>query len=119
LGKLGSQVKTTVTTPAEKPEGEFSALVVRGDAAVNASEWIRSFGGSRIVVENEAQNLAWADDAAQASQFVRQLAEGEEIQKEKQKSSAWMIVVYVAAGLFGLQCLLILLSFGISLVVGF
>lgn len=119
LSKLESKVQVTVTTPAEKPEGEFSALVVRGDAALNASEWIRSFGGSRIVVENEAQNLAWADDAAQASQFVRQLAEGEAIQKEKQKNSAWMIVVYVAAGLFALQVLLILLTIGISLVTGF
>lgn len=119
LTKLGSQMQVTVTTPSEKPQGAFSALVVRGDVAVNASEWIRSFGGTRIIVENEAQNLAWAEDAAQASRFVRQLAEGEEIQKEKQKSSAWMIVVYVFAGLFALQFLLILLSVGISLVVGF
>jgi hypothetical protein len=119
LGKLGLQMQITVTTPNEKPQGEFSALVLRGDVAVNASEWIRSFGGSRIIVENEAQNLAWAEDAAQASQFVRQLAEGDEIRKQKSTSSAWMIVVYVFAALFALQFLLILLTIGISLVVGF
>ena len=119
LGKLGSQMQVTVTTPAEKPQGNFSALVVRGDVAVNASEWIRSFGGSRIIVQNESQNLAWAEDAAQASQFVRQLAEGEEIHKPKSPNSAWMIAVYIAAGLFALQFLFILLMLGISLVVGF
>jgi hypothetical protein len=121
LSKLGSQVKITVTTPTAKPDGNFNALVVSGEvvAAEGAPEWIRSFGGNRIIVEKEAQNLAWADDAAQASQFVRQLAEGEEIQKQKSTSSAWMIAVYVAAGLFALQFLLILLSIGISLVGGF
>jgi hypothetical protein len=119
LTKLGSQAQITVTTPAEKPQGEFSALVVRGDVAVNASEWIRSFGGSRIIVEKEAQNLAWAEDAAQAGQFVRQLAEGEEIRKQKSTRSVWMIAVYVAAGLFALQFLFVLLAIGISLVAGF
>ncbi len=119
LGKLGSQMQVTVTTPTSKPDGNFNALVLRGDVAVNASEWIRLFGGSRIIVQNEAQNLAWAEDAAQASQFVRQLAEGEEIRKQRSTRSAWMIAVYVAAGLFALQFLFILLTIGISLVAGF
>jgi len=119
LGKLGSQVQITVTTPTTRPDGNFNALVVSGEAAVNAPEWIRSFGGNRIIVENEAQNLTWAEDASQAGQFVRQLAEGEEIRKQKQRSSAWMIVIYVFAALFALQFLLILLTIGISLVAGF
>lgn len=119
LGKLGTRMQVTVTIPTSNPDGNFNALVLRGDVAVNASEWIRSFGGSRIIVQNEAQNLAWAEDAAQASQFIRQLAEGEEIRKQRSTRSAWMIAVYVAAGLFALQFLFILLTIGISLVAGF
>lgn len=121
LTKLGSRMQVTVTTSTAKPDadGNFNALVLSGGVAVNAPEWIRSFGGNRIIVENEAQNLAWAEDASQASQFVRQLAEGEEIRKQKSTRSAWMIAVYIAAGLFALQFLLILLTIGISLVAGF
>jgi hypothetical protein len=119
LMKLGSKVQITVASPAEKPDGEFNGLVMSGSAAVDAPAWIRSFGGVRLIVQNEAQNLAWADDAAQAGQFVQQLAEGEEIRKQKQTRSAWMYVVYVFAALFALQVLFILLVFGISLVTGF
>ena len=119
LSKLGSRMQITVTTPGEKPQGDFHALVLRGDAAVDAPEWIRSFGGNRIVVENEAPNLAWAEDAAQAGQFVRRLAEGEDIRKQTSTRSVWMIAVYVAAGLFALQFLFILLTIGILLVAGF
>jgi len=118
LMKLGSKVQVTVTTLAEKPEGDFNGLVVSGGVlADNAPEWICSFGGVRLVVRNEAQNLIWADDAAQASQFIQQLAEGEAIQKQKQKGS--MIVVYIFAAFFALQVLLFLLVLGISLVTGF
>lgn len=119
LTKLGSKMQVSVTTPTAKPDGNFNALILGGGLAVNAPEWIRSFGGNRIIVENEAQHLAWAEDASQAGQFVRQLAEGEEIRKQKQKSSAWMIVVYVFAALFALQFLFVLLTIGISLVAGF
>ncbi len=119
LTKLGSKVQITVTTPAAKPDGNFNALVVSGETAVNAPEWIRSFGGNRIIVENEAQDLAWAEDASQAGQLVRQLAEGDEIREQKAGNSPWMIAVYVAAALFALQFLFVLLTIGVSLVAGF
>ena len=119
LTKLGSKVQVIVASPAEKPEGEFNGLVVSGSAAVDAPAWIRSFDGVRLVVQNDAQNLVWADDAAQAGQFVQQLAEGDEIRKQKQTRSAWMYVVYVFAALFAFQLLFILLTIGISLVTGF
>ncbi len=119
LGKLGSPMQITVTTPTKKPQGEFSAIIVRGDVAVNAPAWIGSFAGSRIIVQHEAQNLAWAEDVVQAGQFVRRLAEGEEIRKQNSMRSAWMIAVYIAAGLFAMQFLFILLAIGISLVAGF
>ena len=68
LAKLGSRVQVTVAGPDAKPEGDFEALLLDGSLAVDAPEWIRSFNGSRIVVEDEAQDLVWTDDAAQAAQ---------------------------------------------------
>jgi hypothetical protein len=118
LMKSGSKVQVIVTTPSEKPQGEFNAIVVSGGvvATEDAPEWIRSFGGSRIIVQNEAQNLVWAEDAAQAAESVQRLAEGQEIHKQKQTRSAWIYVVYVFAALFALELLFVLLAIGIALV---
>jgi hypothetical protein len=119
LMKLGSKVQVTVTSPDAQPEGDFNGLVVSGGVAVDAPAWIRSFGGVRLIVEHEAKDLVWADDAAQAGHLVQQLAEGGEIRRQKQRGSAWMVVVYIFAALFALQFLFVLLMLGISLVGGF
>ena len=119
LMKSGAKVQVTVTTPDKKPEGDFKALVLSGSLATNAPEWIRSFNGNRIIVQNEASDLVWADDAAQAAESVQRMAEGQEIQKKKATRSAWMVVVYVFAALFAFQLLFMLLAFGISLMTGF
>jgi hypothetical protein len=116
LIKLGSKVQVTVTNPDTKPEGNFNTLLLPGSLAVNAPEWIRSFNGSRVVVQNETKDIVWTDDAAQAAQFVQQLAEGEEIHQQKRKRSPWMIVVYVFAALSFLELLFVLLALGIALV---
>jgi hypothetical protein len=118
LAKLGSKVQVTVAGPDAKPEGTFSALLLNGSLAVDAPEWVRSFKGNKIVVENEAQEIVWTDDAAQAAQSVQQLAEGQEVRRQKMGRSAWTIMVYVFAGLFMVQLLFMLLMLGISLVVG-
>jgi len=91
---------------------------LNGSLAVNPPEWIRSFNGSRIIVQDEAKGLVWTDDSVQAAQSVQQLAEGQEIRVQKTGRSPWMLVVYVFAALFGLMLLLLLVSLGISLVVG-
>ncbi len=119
LIKNGSKVQVAVTTPAEKPQGDFSAIILGGAVAVEAPEWIRSFNGNRIIVQNEAQNLVWAEDVAQAAQSVQMLAEGQEVRIQKPTRSAWIYVVYVFAALFALQLLFLVLLFGISLVSGF
>src|SRR5258706_940973 len=116
LLKSGSKVQATVTIPAEMPQGNFNAIVLSGAFMIDAPEWIRSFNGSRIVVQNEAQNLLWADDAVQAAQSVQMLAEGQEVRAQKQTRSAWVYVGYVFASLFALQLLFLLLVFGVSLV---
>jgi hypothetical protein len=116
LTKFGAKVQVTVTTASEKPPGDFNALVLSGGLAVDAPAWIRSFGGNRIIVQNDAKDILWSDDAAQAAQSVQMLAEGQQIRKQKTGRSPWTTVVYVFAALFGLQLLFMLLAFGISLV---
>ena len=111
LIKLESKVQVTVAPPAEKPHGEFNSMVLGGELAVNAPEWIRSFNGNRIVVQKDASNLVWAEDAVQAAQSVQTLAEGQEVRLQKGgRSSPWMIVIYIFAALFGLELLIMLTS---------
>jgi len=117
LLKLGSRVQVTITNPDVKPNGDFNVILLNGDLALDAPEWIRSFNGRRIVVQTEAKDIVWTDDATQAAQSIQQLAEGQEIRKGRIGRSAWTILVYVFAALFMLQLLFILLAFGISLVV--
>ena len=116
LLKLGSKVQVTTTNPDVKPGGDFNALLLNGDLAVDAPEWIRSFNGRRIIVKNDAKDIVWTDNAAQAAQSIQQLAEGQEIRKGRIGRSVWTILVYVFAGLFLLQLLFIALALGISLV---
>jgi len=117
LLKFAPNAPVVVTSPSEKPEGNFSAILLSGSLAVNAPEWIRSFNGNRIVVQNEAKDIVWTDDVVQAAQSVQQLAEGQEIQKQKTGRSPWTIAIYVFAALFMLQLLFMLLALGINLVI--
>lgn len=122
LAKFAPGAPVTMSA-LEKPSGNFSALVLSGSLAVNAPEWIQSFNGSRIIVPDEAPGLIWAGGVSrqsvqQAAQVIRQLAEGQEIRQQASGSSAWMIVLYIGAALFGLELLLILLGLGVSLVAG-
>jgi hypothetical protein len=120
LLKLGSKVQITTTNPDVRPEGDFNAILLSGALAVDAPEWIRSFKGNRVVVQNEAKDIVWTDDAVQAAQSVQQLAEGEEVVRpQKVGRSAWTLVIYVFAALFILELLFLLLAFGISLVARF
>lgn len=111
LMKHDSKVQVTVAAPAEKPEGNFNAVVLSGELAVDAPEWIRSINGNRIIIQKEAPHLVWVDDAVQAAQSVQMLAEGQEVRIQKgNRFVPWMIVVYIFAGLFALELLIVLLS---------
>ena len=118
LLKLGSKVQVTSTNPNVRPSGDFNVILLNGDLVVDAPEWIRSFNGGRIIVQDESKDIVWADNAVQAAQSVQQLAEGQEIRRQRMGRSVWTVVVYVFAALFLLELLFILLAFGISLVVG-
>jgi hypothetical protein len=115
LARLAPNIPVTVSSM--KPEEKFKAMILSGSTAVEAPDWIRSFSGSRIIVPNESQNLIWAGGVSkqaimQAAQITRQLAEGQELRKQSGMNSGWMIIVYIAAALFGLEFL-----FGITALV--
>jgi hypothetical protein len=68
------------------------------------------------VVQNESKDIVWTADPGQAAQSVQQLAEGQEILRQKTGRSPWMIAIYIFAALFTLQLLFLLLALGISLI---
>ncbi|MGA7192192.1 MAG: DUF5671 domain-containing protein [Anaerolineales bacterium] len=112
LSKAAPNVPVTIAS--EKPQRKFNAVVLSGSSAVNAPEWIRSFDGSRIIVPDEAQGFVWVggvDKSAieDAAKIVRQLAEGQEIRKQRE-NSARRFVIYAAAALFGLQILFVIMA---------
>jgi hypothetical protein len=123
LARYAPGVPVTLQTGAGKPKGRFQALVLPGSLAIGASEWIAAFNGSRVVVPDEGADLIWAGGiskqaVSQAAQTIRQLAEGQQIRQQTPASSAWMVVVYVAAALFGLELLMLVVGIGISLIAG-
>jgi hypothetical protein len=102
-----------------------NAVVLPGSLAVNmpnnVSAWINSFGGSRLIVPDEAAGVFWMNDLGQLTDSARALAEGQEIrpQSAARTTSAWTYVAYVFAGLFACQMLFMLITLGISLVTSF
>ena len=119
FAKLGSKVQVTVTGSETGPEGDFHAIMLPGSLVANAPEWIRAFPGRKIVVQDDAKNIVWAEDPARAAQSVQQLAEGQEVHRQTVVRSAWSFLIYIFAGLFLLQLLFILLAFGVSFVTRF
>jgi hypothetical protein len=111
------------------PDGALSAQVVvlPADLALNPPEalrlWLNAYEGQRVVVPGAISGWWWAASASahpeiQAAQIIRQLADGE-TPRQSGGLSAWTIVAYVFAVLFGLQLMFMLLMLGISLVAGF
>lgn len=86
----------------------------------NAEAWIRSFDGSRLIVNDEAMGVFWMNDLEQVTASAQALAEGQELrpQSSQKGTSAWTVVAYVFASLFACQLLFGLLMLGISLVTG-
>ena len=62
---------------------------------------------------NEAQGLVWVggidkSGIDEAAHTIRQLAEGQKIRQQR-ANPAWQLVIYIAATLFGLQFLFLIL----------
>jgi hypothetical protein len=105
---------------------QADAVVLSGSLAVNPPEkagaWIRSFGGIKLIVEDELAGVAWMNDFGQAADSAKAMAEGQKIRPHALRAkgiSAWTYVAYVFAALFALQFLFVLMMIGIRLVVGF
>lgn len=87
-------------------------LVARPSEALRL--WLQGFRGERLVVPTPAKDWRWVSSSGQrlpsladrAALEVRHLAEGEEIAPPRE-SSPWITVVYILAGLFVLQLILI------------
>lgn len=101
-----------VTISARQPRGKFNAVVVSGSRALDPPVWIRAFSGSRIIVPDEDPGVVWAGGVSsgavqKAAMAVRQLAEGQGV-RTRALGSGWMIIVYVAAALFGAEFIFML-----------
>jgi hypothetical protein len=137
-GKFGESVKAAFSKRAPKVpvtvvsikegipvETKADAVILPSSVAVNPPEnveaWLRSFNGSRLIVADDAAGVYWMNDFGQAAQFVRTLAEGQELrpQSATRTTSVWTTVAYVFAVLFAIQLVLMLLAFSISMVTSF
>jgi hypothetical protein len=117
IGRLAPGVPVTVASKMPDIEGamQFNAMVMSGSLAVEAPDWSRSFSGSRIIIPDVTKDLIWAGGVGtqathQAAQIVRQLAEGQELRKQTGINSGWMLMIYIAAALFGLEILSVIVG---------
>jgi hypothetical protein len=124
LHKQSAQMPVTVLHADEPiPAGlAAQAVILPGSLAVTADgplgAWLRSFNGSRLIVQDEADGIVWSQDPGQAAALARQLSEGQAVHPQKRAGSAWTIVIYIFAALFAIQFVFMLLAFGLSLIFG-
>lgn len=98
-----------------------SELLARTPEAVRL--WLQNFTGVRLVVPQSSNGWHWVfggerpldSSVRQTARIVRHLAEGEEIPQPRD-ASPWQTVLYILAGLFGLELLLVLVSLFASLI---
>ncbi|HRQ23856.1 MAG TPA: DUF5671 domain-containing protein [Anaerolineales bacterium] len=136
-GKFGESVKAafakrapnlpvTVVNARENIPSDVKAdvIVLPGSLVVDLPEqagaWVKSFGGSRLVVNDEAAGVLWMNDFGQAADSAKAMAEGQEVRPPSSRvTSVWTYVAYVFAALFACQLLFILAMLGVSMVTGF
>jgi hypothetical protein len=106
------------------------AVILPAELAVKPPEairlWLQNFSGTRLVVPTPSPGWHWLFGsgrtlrslARQAAQTARRLAEGQEPPLPRD-ASPWMIVIYIFAGLAGLQLIMLILSLVISMTQGF
>lgn len=119
-GLSASVIATGENLPAEATSAKViilpSSVMSRLPEALK--NFLNTFGGQVIVVPVAQEKWLWLNNdrksVEQAAAAVRQLSDGQEVKFGG--TSAFMVMVYVFAALFGLQLLFILLSIGISLI---
>lgn len=92
------------------------AVILPAELVTKPSEalrlWLQNFEGPRLVIPTQTNGWQWVSAggrsvaalARQAAHIVRHLAEGE-VHTHSPEASAWMLVVYILAGLFTLEIL--------------
>jgi hypothetical protein len=127
FAKRAPKVPVTIINANEKLSSDVkaNAIVLPASLAVNTPEnveaWIRSFGGNKLIVSDEAAGVFWMNDFEQVADVAKLMAEGQEVrpQSNKRNTSIWTYVAYVFAALFACQLLGMLLLFGVTMVTGF
>ena len=117
---------TVIATGEKLPAEAMSAKAVILPSSVmsrlpeSLKNFLNQFGGQVIVVPVPQEKWLWLNNdrksMEQAALAVRQLSDGQEVKFGG--TSAFMVMVYIFAALFGIELLFILLSIGISLIVG-
>jgi hypothetical protein len=102
------------------------AVVLPSSLALDPPEalrlWLKEYPGQKIIVPVEDKGWLWSGGtprhaALLAAQFIRQLADGQEV-RAPSGTAAWQVVAYIFAALFAIQLAFGLLVFGISLLFG-
>jgi len=129
LAEQSPNLPVTVVSAAQPvaKDVKASAIVLPGSLAIDPPEslrtWLRAFNGKRLVVPDSAASdsaVVWTQDAQQAAQWARALAESQEFRPPStRRTSALMVVAYIFAALFALQLLFVLLLLGITAISGF
>ncbi len=115
MGKESQGINLIVHPLNETLSAEMSenvhAVILPEDVALKPPEklgaWLRQFDGSKLVLTGDTGEWLWMRDPSEIAKALRQLAEGETVDISG-KAPGWMIVVYILAGLMGVQILLIL-----------
>lgn len=137
-GKFGEAVKAVFAKRAPKvplmvvnvkdgipADMKADAIILPGSLAVspqgNVGVWIQSFGGSKLIVPDEAAGVWWLNDFGQVADSAKALAEGQDIRPQSavRTTPVWTYIAYVFAALFACQLVFMLLAFGVSMVTGF
>ena len=104
------------------------AVILPSELAARPSEairiWLQGFTGQRLVLPTPIAGWLWIGSSRSISaltrktaQVVRQLAEEQEIAQERD-TSAFTILIYIFAGLFAIELVILALSLVVSLIQG-
>jgi hypothetical protein len=126
--KRAPKLQLTVVRANEKLSDDVQAdaiilpasLAVNPTASPNVEAWIKSFGGNKLIINDEAAGVLWMNDFGQAADSAKAIAEGQEVRPPSPRmTSVWTYVAYVFAALFACQLLFMLAMLGVSMVTGF
>jgi len=116
--QLVSQPVSKWTVPSGAGGGVSpQAVILPADLALdppdNLRKWLVKYDGARIAVPRTTARWVWVgsvqSDLNQAALALRQLAEGQGV-RQRASASGWMIALYIVAGLFSLQVIVMLVS---------